>query len=152
MLSAPMCRGLRVARFRRGLWAWLGGIFGFAFLVGDRGARFGRTCRATCWEFPLLTTGGFWENCLRRGCEGGRQVSADFANYNLWIYIRAMEATKPYKFIGFGAVEATNTCRCIWFGTMEATTRRLSIYQAWAVDATTAVIYMVRGHGGHQSL
>ena len=45
--------------------------FAFLFMVRDRGARFGKTCRATCWEFPLLTLRGFWENCLRRGCGGG---------------------------------------------------------------------------------
>ena len=62
-----------------------------------------------------------------------------------------MEATKPYKFIGFGAVDAT---KC------------LSIYQVWAVDATNTfkfiwfgamdstkpVIYKVWGRGCHQHL
>ena len=47
-----------------------------------------------------------------------------------------MEASKPYKFIGFGAVEATKT-KCIWLG---------------AMDATKPIIYSVWGRGCHQNL
>ena len=54
-----------------------------------------------------------------------------------FVCLGAMEATKPYKFMGFGAVEATNTCRFIWFG---------------AMDATKPIIYSVWGREGHQNL
>ncbi len=32
-----------------------------------------------------------------------------------------MDATKPYKFIGFGAMDATKPYEFIWFGAMDAT-------------------------------
>jgi hypothetical protein len=34
---------------------------------------------------------------------------------------RAMEVTKRYKFIRFGAMEVTKPCKFIWFGAMEVT-------------------------------
>ena len=41
-----------------------------------------------------------------------------------------MDATKPYKFIGFGAMDVTKPCKFTGFGAMDVT-KSYKIYRLW---------------------
>ncbi len=74
-----------------------------------------------------------------------------------------MDATKPYKFIGFGAIDATKPYEFIRFGVMSAHKLAKYTYQAFGHGRTYILIfapwgapapqlYRVWGHGCHQTL